>query len=65
MLKWPSWQPPQVLHALVYACQPLAPLKPLEQLSLPSELDGSHGTNRALGGRPQIAAQQVLSQLER
>jgi hypothetical protein len=30
---------------------------PLEQLSLPSELDGGHGTNRALGARSQIAAQ--------
>ncbi|MFT4438942.1 hypothetical protein ACMX25_37030 [Caballeronia sp. 15715] len=35
----------------------LLSLKPLEQLSLPSELDGSLGTNRALGNRPQIAAQ--------
>jgi integrase/recombinase XerD len=32
-------------------------LAPLEKLSLPSELDGGHGTNRALGSRPQIAAQ--------
>jgi integrase/recombinase XerD len=31
--------------------------KPLEQLSLPSELDGGVGTNRVLGTRPQIAAQ--------
>src|ERR1700709_96637 len=35
----------------------LAPLAPLERLSLPPELDGSLGTNRALGGRSQIAAQ--------
>src|SRR5580658_8095207 len=35
----------------------LLSLKPLERLSLPSELDGGHGTNRALGARPQIAAQ--------
>jgi hypothetical protein len=32
-------------------------LVPLEQLSLPSELDGGRGTNRALGARSQIAAQ--------
>src|SRR5258707_11548240 len=32
-------------------------LVPLEQLSLPSELDGGHGSNRAQGTRPQIAAQ--------
>jgi len=32
-------------------------LEPLEQLSLPPELDGGRGTNRALGPRPQIAAQ--------
>jgi integrase len=32
-------------------------LSPLEQLSLSSELDGAHGTNRALGTRSQIAAQ--------
>ncbi|MDN7184672.1 tyrosine-type recombinase/integrase [Caballeronia sp. SEWSISQ10-4 2] len=31
--------------------------KPLEQLSLPSELDGGLGTNRVLGARSQIAAQ--------
>ena len=37
--------------------QPLAPLRPLEQLSLPSELDGGLGANRALGSRYQIAAQ--------
>jgi integrase/recombinase XerD len=35
----------------------LEPLAPLEQLSLPPELDGSLGTNRALGARSQIAAQ--------
>jgi integrase/recombinase XerD len=35
----------------------LLALKPLEQLSLPPEFDGSHGSNRALGTRPQIAAQ--------
>src|SRR5260370_32517496 len=35
----------------------LVPLKPLEQLSLPSELDGGLGTNRSVGVRPQIAAQ--------
>jgi len=35
----------------------LLSLNPLEQLSLPSEFDGSLGTNRALGNRPQIAAQ--------
>src|ERR1700722_13324116 len=29
----------------------------LEQLSLPPDLDGGHGTNRALGARSQIAAQ--------
>jgi integrase/recombinase XerD len=33
------------------------PIEPLEQLSLPPQLDGGHGTNRALGARPQIAAQ--------
>jgi integrase/recombinase XerD len=32
-------------------------LVPLEQLTLPSALDGGRGTNRALGNRPQIAAQ--------
>ena len=32
-------------------------LVPLEQLSLSSDLDGGQGTNRALGNRPQIAAQ--------
>jgi len=32
-------------------------LVPLEQLSLPPDLDGGHGTNRALGARSQIAAQ--------
>jgi integrase/recombinase XerD len=32
-------------------------LAPLEKLSLPSELDGGLGTNRALGVRSQIAAQ--------
>src|SRR6195952_4991274 len=32
-------------------------LGPLEQLCLPPELDGSLGTNRALGARSQIAAQ--------
>jgi integrase/recombinase XerD len=36
---------------------PLEPLEPLEQLRLPPELDGGHGTNRALGARSQIAAQ--------
>jgi integrase/recombinase XerD len=35
----------------------LEPLAPLERLSLPPELDGSLGTNRALGARSQIAAQ--------
>jgi hypothetical protein len=35
----------------------LLSLKPLEQLSLPSELDGGHGSNRAIGTRSQIAAQ--------
>jgi len=35
----------------------LVSLEPLEQLSLPPELDGGHGTNRALGARSQIAAQ--------
>jgi len=30
---------------------------PLEQLSLPPELDGGRGSNRALSARPQIAAQ--------
>jgi hypothetical protein len=34
-----------------------ATLVPIEQLSLPRELDDCHGTNRALGARPQIAAQ--------
>ena len=32
-------------------------LVPLEQLSLPPELDGGLGANRALGSRAQIAAQ--------
>jgi integrase/recombinase XerD len=32
-------------------------LEPLELLSLPPDLDGNHGTNRALGARSQIAAQ--------
>src|SRR5471032_3052459 len=32
-------------------------LVPLEQLFLPLELDGGRGSNRALGTRPQIAAQ--------
>jgi integrase/recombinase XerD len=35
----------------------LVPLEPLEQLYLPPELDGGHGTNRALGALSQIAAQ--------
>ena len=35
----------------------LLPPKPLEQLSLSSDLDGGRGTNRAFGNRPQIAAQ--------
>ena len=35
----------------------LVSLEPLEQLSLPPELDGGRGTNRALGARSQIAAQ--------
>ena len=35
----------------------LLSLKPLEQLHLPPEFDGGNGTNRALGNRPQIAAQ--------
>src|SRR5260370_34063533 len=35
----------------------LVSLEPLEPLSLPPELDGGHGTNRALGPRSQIAAQ--------
>src|ERR1700692_3281007 len=35
----------------------LEPLEPLEQLSLPPELDGGRGTHRALGARSQIAAQ--------
>src|ERR1700676_3261646 len=35
----------------------LEPLEPLEQLRLPPDLDGGHGTNRALGNRSQIAAQ--------
>jgi integrase/recombinase XerD len=34
-----------------------AALVPIENLYLPPELDGSLGTNRALGTRPQIAAQ--------
>jgi integrase/recombinase XerD len=34
-----------------------SPLVPLEKLSLPPELDGGRGTNRALGARSQIAAQ--------
>src|ERR1700692_4977367 len=34
----------------------LVSLEPLEQLRLPPELDGGHGTNRALGARSQIAA---------
>jgi integrase/recombinase XerD len=36
---------------------------PLEKLSLPPELDGGHGTNRALGVRPQIAAQNDIDQV--
>ncbi|SOE95751.1 hypothetical protein SAMN05414139_08662 [Burkholderia sp. D7] len=35
----------------------LLPLEPLEQRCLPPELDDGHGTNRALGARSQIAAQ--------
>jgi integrase/recombinase XerD len=36
---------------------PNGALVPIEQLSLSSELDGGHGTNRALRTRPQIGAQ--------
>src|SRR5260370_40771359 len=32
-------------------------LVPLEQLSLPPDLDGGHGTNRSFSSRSQIAAQ--------
>jgi integrase/recombinase XerD len=32
----------------------LLSLEPLEQLSPPPDLDGGHGTNRALGNRPQM-----------
>jgi hypothetical protein len=35
----------------------LLSLKPLQQLHLPPEFDGGNGTNRALGNRPQIAAE--------
>ena len=48
---------PEPLRVSDGALQPLAPVKPLEQLSLPPELDGGRGSNRALGTRPQIAAQ--------
>lgn len=35
---------------------PIPTLVPIERLALPAELDGAAGSNRAIGGRPQIAA---------
>ena len=52
----PLPEPLRVSNGTLLSLEPLAPLEPLEQLSLPPDLDGGHGTNRALGARSQIAA---------
>jgi integrase/recombinase XerD len=36
--------------------RPLAVIEPLESLQIATDLDGRHGSNRACGNRPQIAA---------
>lgn len=43
---------------------PLPTLAPIERLGLPAELDGATGSNRALGGRPQIAARNDVDALK-
>lgn len=39
-------------------------IAPIEQLAIPEYLDGTHGTNRAIGNRPQIAANTDIEALK-